>query len=70
MFDTENLKKMHKELTELKLQERRVSCDIRTLVKANRMIDFYQAKKLNVQRQGLKSEIKNVESKITPNIIA
>ena len=58
------------QLCELKLEERRVRSDIRHLVKNNRTIDFFQAKQLNTLRENVKSKIKTVESKITPNIIA
>ena len=70
MFKDDNLGKLQHQLCELKLEERRVSSDIRHLVAKNSTIDFYQAKQLNTLRSGLKNKIKNVEAKITPNIIA
>ncbi len=70
MFKDDNLGKLQHQLCELKLEERRVSSDIRHLVAKNSTIDFYQAKQLNALRTGLKSKIKNVEAKIMPNIIA
>ncbi len=70
MFKDDNLGKLQHKLCELKLEERRISSDIRHLVLKNRTIDFYQAKQLNALRCGLKKQIKNVEANITPNIIA
>ena len=70
MFKDDNLGKLQHQLCELKLEERRISSDIRHRVAKNRTIDFYQAKQLNTLRSGLKNKIKNVEAKITPNIIA
>lgn len=70
MFKDDNLGKLQHQLCELKLEERRISSDIRHLVAKNHTIDFYQAKQLNTLRSGLKNKIKNVEAKITPNIIA
>lgn len=70
MFKDDNLGKLQHKLCELKLEERRISSDIRHLVLKNRTIDFYQAKQLNSQRCGLQKQIKSVEANITPNIIA
>jgi hypothetical protein len=66
----DNLLQLQKQLCELKLEERRVCCDIRTLVRTHQTIDFYQAQELNKQRHGIKNRIQNVESKMMPNIIA
>ena len=66
----ENLKKLQLQLCELKLQERRVRSDIKSLVKKNRTIDFYQAQQLNTLKNGLSQKIKKVEAGLTPNIIA
>ena len=44
MFKDDNLGKLQHQLCELKLEERRVSSDIRHLVAKNSTIDFYQAK--------------------------
>lgn len=66
----DNLGRLQQQLCELKLEERRVCCDITTLVRRNKTIDFYQAKELNKLRTGLKSKIQKVESKMMPNIIA
>lgn len=70
MFKDDNLSKLYQQLCELKLEERRVSSDIKSLVKKNATIDFYQAKQLNLLRSGVQTKIKKVEGKITPNIIA
>ncbi len=70
MFNQNASAKLLQQLCELKLEERRVSSDIRHLVTNSRTIDFYKAKQLNNLRSGVKSKIKSVESKITPNIIA
>lgn len=70
MLSNDNIKKLKQQLCELKLEERHVLTDISTLVRKNNTIDFYQAKKLNTMRSGLKSQIKKVEAGIIPNIIA
>lgn len=70
MFRNDNFGKLQQQLCELKLEERRVSSDIRQLVRANRTIDFYRAQQLNKMRTGLKSKIQKVEASIMPNIIA
>lgn len=70
MFNDDNLNKLHHQLCELKLEERRVGLDIRSLVSKNQTIDFFQAKQLNSLRTNVKGKIKSVEAKIMPNIIA
>ncbi len=70
MFNQNASAKLLQQLCELKLEERRVSSDIRHLVTNNRTIDFFKAKQLSNLRTGVKSKIKSVESKINPNIIA
>jgi len=70
MDKDEGVTKLYQQLCELKLEERRVSSDIKLLVGRNSTIDFYQARQLNLLRSGVRSKIKNVEAKITPNIIA
>ena len=69
-MQNETYKKLQLQLCELKLEERRVRSDIKSLVKKNRTIDFYQAQKLNALKTGLSKKIKSVEAGITPNIIA
>ncbi len=66
----DNIKKLQLQLCELKLEERRVRADIKTLVKKNATIDFYQAQKLHAMKNGLSQKIKKVESGLMPNIIA
>ncbi len=70
MNNQNNMNKLYQQLCELKLEERRVCSDIRHLVSKNKTIDFFQAKQLNSQRNGIKSKIKTVEASIMPNIIA
>lgn len=70
MLNKDNLGKLQQQLCELKLEERRVSSDIRNLVRRSQTIDFYQAQQLNKLRNGVKSKIQKVESRIMPNIIA
>jgi hypothetical protein len=65
-----NLNKLQQQLCELKLEERRVRCDISTLVKGQRTIDFYKARELNRLQHGIRDKIAKVESKMMPNIIA
>ena len=62
--------KLQLQLCELKLQERRVRSDIRSLVRKNATIDFYQAQKLNSLKSGLEKKIQTIESGLNPNIIA
>ena len=66
----DQMKKLQLQLCELKLEERRVRSDIKSLVRKNATIDFYQAQKLNALRTGLSQKIKKVESGLMPNIIA
>ena len=70
MYKDDGVTKLYQQLCELKLEERRVSSDIKALVGKNATIDFYQARQLNLLRSGVQSKIKAVEAKITPNIIA
>lgn len=70
MNNQNNLGRLQQQLCELKLEERRVSSDIKHLVRSNATIDFFQAKQLNSLRTGVKRKIKSVEAKIMPNIIA
>ena len=70
MNNQNNMNKLYQQLCELKLEERRVCSDIKHLVSKNKTIDFFQAKQLNSQRNGIKSKIKTVEASIMPNIIA
>ena len=70
MYNQDQMKTLQYKLCELKLEERRVSSDIKNLFSNNRTIDFFQAKRLNTLRSDVKSKIKNVEAKIMPNIIA
>ena len=66
----DQMKKLQLQLCELKLEERRVRSDIKSLVKKNSTIDFYQAQKLNALKNGLSQKIKTVEAGLVPNIIA
>ena len=70
MVNNDMLSKLQHQLCELKLEERRVSCDISHLVSGNKTIDFFKAQQLNNMRTGVKKQIKRVEAKIMPNIIA
>lgn len=70
MIKNEDLSKLNLKLCELRLEERRVDCDIRKLVKKESMIDFGKAKQLNNMRSGVKKKIASIEAKIMPNIIA
>ncbi len=70
MVNNDTLSKLQHQLCELKLEERRVSCDIKHLVAGNQTIDFYKAQQLNAMRTGVKKQIKKVEARIMPNIIA
>ncbi|MDR1694757.1 MAG: hypothetical protein LBR70_06185 [Lactobacillaceae bacterium] len=70
MDNKNNLSKLQLRLCELKLEERRLNLEMKNLVNQNKTVDFFQAKQLSSSRQGVKTKIKSVESKIIPNIIA
>ncbi len=70
MANTTSINNLQIKLCELKLEERRVKSDINKLVKNKQMIDFYQAQKLNSQKNNLKTKIQRLETLINPNIIA
>lgn len=70
MANTTSINNLQIKLCELKLEERRVKSDINKLVKNKQMIDFYQARKLNSQKNNLKTKIQRLETLINPNIIA
>jgi len=62
--------KMQLLLCELKLEQRHLNTDMSRLLKQGKTIDFFQAKSLNAQKNGLAKKINKVESYINPNIIA
>lgn len=70
MASKDTLSKLQLHLCELKLEERRVNLEIKNLVNKNKTVDFFQARQLSNSRNGLKTKIKSVESKMVPNIIA
>ncbi|MDD4557113.1 MAG: hypothetical protein PHE89_07325 [Alphaproteobacteria bacterium] len=70
MKNNDSLNKLQLHLCELKLEERRVNSEIRSMLNQSNRVDFFQAQKLNSTRVGLKNKIKTVESSIMPNIIA
>lgn len=70
MNNISNIDALTQKLCELKIEERRVCSDIRQLVSKTTPIDFFQARQLNSMRQGVKKNIKSIEAKIMPNIIA
>ena len=61
MVNDDTLSKLQHQLCELKLEERRVSCDIKRLVAKNQTIDFYKDQQLNAMRTGVKKQIKKVK---------
>ena len=69
-INTNSFNKLQIQLCELKLEQRRVKSDINKLVKDKRMIDFYQAQRLNQQNTSVKNKIQKLENLINPNIIA
>ena len=70
MVSNDKIAKLQLLLCELKLEQRHVNTDINKLLKNNKTVDFFQAKRLNNMRQGLAKKINTVESNIDPNIIA
>ena len=70
MFGNDSMKMLQSRLSELKGEEAKVNATVRELVAGTALIDFFAARDLKVRRCGLQSQIKNVESKIHPNIIA
>ena len=57
-------------LCELKLEQRHVNNDLSRLLKQGKTIDFFQAKRLSSEKNGLAKKINRVETAINPNIIA
>lgn len=57
-------------LCELKLEQRHINNDLSRLIKQNKPIDFFQAKRLSSAKSGLAKKIDKVETAINPNIIA
>ena len=70
MFKHNNMSRLQQQICELKLEERRASCDFKRLITSNQTIDFLQAKQLSSLKSGVKTKISFLESKINPNIIA
>ncbi len=69
MFNDNNLGELQKQLCDLKIAERRIKQEISSFSKSE-LIDFDSMKKLNTNLQNLRKQIKSVEAKIIPNIIA
>lgn len=57
-------------LCELKLEQRHVNNDLSSLLKQGKPIDFFRARQLSSQKNGLAKKIDKVEMAINPNIIA
>ncbi len=70
MKNKANIDLLTKKLCELRLEERHVCTDIKSLVNKKATIDFFAAQKLTSQRRTLQKDIKSVQAKIMPNIIA
>lgn len=70
MVDKNSLSKLQLCLCELKLEERRINSQIKTLVAKNKMIDFASAKKLSVSKSSVRTKIDNISASINPDIIA
>lgn len=57
-------------LCELKLEQRHVNTDLSRLLKQNKIVDFFQARRLSSEKSGLTKKINKLETAINPNIIA
>jgi len=57
-------------LCELKLEQRHINTDMSKLLKQNKTVDFFQARRLSNMKNGLAKKIDKVEASINPNIIA
>ena len=57
-------------LCELKLEQRHINTDMSKLLKQNKTVDFFQARRLSNLKNGLAKKIDKVEASINPNIIA
>lgn len=57
-------------LCELKLEQRHINTDMAKLIRNNKTVDFFQAKRLNAQKSSLAKKISHVQASIDPNIIA
>ncbi|MDO4161452.1 MAG: hypothetical protein Q4D80_00395 [Pseudomonadota bacterium] len=70
MIGNDKAAKLQLLLCELKLEQRHVNTDITRLLKQGKTIDFFRAKQLSAQKNGLARKISKVENSISPNIIA
>ncbi len=70
MINNDKLAKLQLLLCEMKLEQRHLNTDMSSLLKNNKTIDFFQAKKLSTMKSGLAKKISKIEATIDPNIIA
>ena len=70
MISNDKMAKLQLLLCELKLEQRHVNTDFSKLIKQGKTVDFYKAKQLSTQKNGLTKKISSVEATIDPNIIA
>lgn len=70
MLSNDKISKLQLVLCELKLEQRHVNTDMSKLLKGNKTVDFFQAKRLSAQKSSLAKKISHVQASIDPNIIA
>lgn len=70
MINNDKIAKLQLLLCEMKLEQRHLNTDMSKLMKGNKTIDFFQAKKLSSMKSGLAKKISKIEASIDPNIIA
>ena len=70
MANNDKIAKLQLLLCEMKLEQRHLNTDFSRLLKGNKTVDFFQAKKLSSMKTGLAKKISKIEASIDPNIIA
>lgn len=70
MTINDKIAKLQLLLCELKLEQRHINTDMSKLLKQNKTVDFFQARRLSNMKNGLAKKIDKVEASINPNIIA
>lgn len=70
MDNLDNLNQLQLRMCELKIEKRRIDTQIKNMLLASKSIDFFQAKKLSIEKSGVNNQIKIVQNKIMPDIIA
>ncbi len=70
MMSNDKIAKLQLLLCEMKLEQRHLNTDMSKLLRGNKTVDFFQAKKISSMKSGLAKKISKIEATIDPNIIA